>query len=226
MIFQWPFALIRRIRLRPHLLFPPPVSTHNRPQTRRCRRDQPLARVRNPIPLKRERSDEDKFKAQKAVRQELKGAYKTWLDQDVAYIITDEERKAFKNLSNDEERDSFIEQFWLRRNPNPDSPDNRISRRALSAYPVRQRPLCGRQTRKRKDGSACHIYIAFGHSRLHGVSSLGRFLSGGPWMRAAAKHRHSRLRPGITGTSTGVGENVDLQEFVDYVPMRRLPLHH
>lgn len=75
-------------------------------------------------PLKRPRSDKERFAAQKAVRQELKGAYKTWLDQDVAYIISDEERKAFRNLSNDEEREAFIEQFWLRRNPNPDSPDN------------------------------------------------------------------------------------------------------
>ena len=75
-------------------------------------------------PLKRERSDKEKFAAQKAVRQELKGAYKTWLDQDVSYIISDEERKAFKTLSNDEERDAFIENFWLRRNPNPDSPEN------------------------------------------------------------------------------------------------------
>ena len=75
-------------------------------------------------PLKRPRSDKEQFEAQKAVKQELKGAYKTWLTQDVTYIITDEEGRAFKNLSNDEERDAFIEQFWLRRNPNPDSPDN------------------------------------------------------------------------------------------------------
>jgi GWxTD domain-containing protein len=75
-------------------------------------------------PLKRERSDKEKFAAQRAVKQELKGAYKTWLNQDVAWIISDEERKAFKSLSNDEERDAFIEQFWLRRNPNPDSPEN------------------------------------------------------------------------------------------------------
>jgi GWxTD domain-containing protein len=75
-------------------------------------------------PLKRERSDKEKFAAQKAVRQELKGAYKSWLEQDVSYIISDEERKAFMNLSNDEERDAFIENFWLRRNPDPDSPEN------------------------------------------------------------------------------------------------------
>src|SRR5208337_2536415 len=42
-------------------------------------------------PLKRERSDKERFAAQRAVKQELKGAYKTWLTQDVAYIISDEE---------------------------------------------------------------------------------------------------------------------------------------
>jgi GWxTD domain-containing protein len=75
-------------------------------------------------PLKRQRSDKERFAAQKAVRQELKGAYKSWLEQDVSYIISDQERKAFRTLSNDEERDAFIENFWLRRNPNPDSPEN------------------------------------------------------------------------------------------------------
>src|SRR5258708_27376378 len=60
-----------------------------------------------PDPLKRERSDEDKFRAKKEVRRELKGAFKSWLEQDVTYIISDDERKAFKNLSNDEEREAF-----------------------------------------------------------------------------------------------------------------------
>ena len=40
-------------------------------------------------PLKRQRSDKERLAAQKAVRQELKGAYKTWLNQDVVWIITD-----------------------------------------------------------------------------------------------------------------------------------------
>ena len=75
-------------------------------------------------PLKRERSDKEKIAAQKAVRQELKGAYKTWLNQDVVWIITDEEKAAFKQLSNDEERDSFIEAFWQRRDPTPDTEEN------------------------------------------------------------------------------------------------------
>src|SRR5580700_7139671 len=68
-------------------------------------------------PLKRQRSDKEREKSQKALRQELKGTYKTWLNEEVPYIITDEERKAFTSLSNDEERDAFIESFWQRRNP-------------------------------------------------------------------------------------------------------------
>ena len=57
-------------------------------------------------------------------KEELKSVYKNWLEQDVLYIITDEERKAFKALKTDEERDQFIENFWLRRDPDPDTPEN------------------------------------------------------------------------------------------------------
>lgn len=75
-------------------------------------------------PRLRQRTDKERYAAQKALRQELKGTYKTWLNQEVSYIISDQERKAFLSLSNDEERDAFIEAFWQRRNPNPDSPEN------------------------------------------------------------------------------------------------------
>lgn len=75
-------------------------------------------------PLKRKLSDKEIRAQQKALRQELKGPYKKWLDQDVRWIITDQERNAFLGLSNDEERDAFIEQFWRRRNPDPESNDN------------------------------------------------------------------------------------------------------
>ncbi|HKY03243.1 MAG TPA: GWxTD domain-containing protein [Blastocatellia bacterium] len=61
---------------------------------------------------------------EKKRREELKSVYKKWLDEDVSYIITDEERRAFKSLKTDEERDQFIEQFWLRRDPDPDTPEN------------------------------------------------------------------------------------------------------
>ena len=50
--------------------------------------------------------------------------YKRWLEEDVDFIISEEERAVFKKLTNDEERDSFIEQFWDRRNPDPRSGHN------------------------------------------------------------------------------------------------------
>ena len=75
-------------------------------------------------PLKRPVSDKQKKENAKALKQELSKTYKRWLDEDVVYIITDEERKAFKQLSNDEERDQFIEAFWQRRDPTPDTEEN------------------------------------------------------------------------------------------------------
>ena len=58
------------------------------------------------------------------VKPELKKAYRDWLDKDVTYIITDEERKAFKKLATDDERERFIEEFWRRRDPDPDTEEN------------------------------------------------------------------------------------------------------
>lgn len=60
----------------------------------------------------------------KRQRDELATPYKKWLNEDVAYIISDEERAAFKKLNNDEERETFIENFWLRRDPTPDTEEN------------------------------------------------------------------------------------------------------
>src|SRR5213594_3355201 len=51
-------------------------------------------------------------------------ALKKWLDEDVSYIITSEERTTFKALKTDEEREQFIESFWLRRDPTTDTIDN------------------------------------------------------------------------------------------------------
>jgi GWxTD domain-containing protein len=164
-----------------------------------------------PDPLKRERSDKEKFASQKAVRQELKGAYKTWLNEDVAWIISDEERKAFKTLSNDEERDAFIEQFWLRRNPNPDSPENEFREEHYRriAY-ANEHFAAGKPGWKTDRG---HIYIAFG--KPDGIEAHP---SGGNYQRP--------VEEGGGETTTfpfetwhyryleGIGENVDL-EFVD-----------
>src|SRR5215475_6894789 len=71
---------------------------------------------------KNEKRAEEKKKA--AEKEKVKSVYKRWIDEDVRWIITDEERKVFNNLKNDDEREQFIEQFWYRRDPDPDTDVN------------------------------------------------------------------------------------------------------
>src|SRR5947209_4393168 len=61
---------------------------------------------------------------QKQLEKELAGPWKKWMNEDVIYIITDEEKQAFKRFKTDEERQQFVEQFWLRRDPTPDTEEN------------------------------------------------------------------------------------------------------
>src|SRR5438309_6852147 len=63
-------------------------------------------------------------KKQKQLEKELAGPWKKWMNEDVIYIITDEEKQAFKRFKTDEERQQFVEQFWLRRDPTPDTEEN------------------------------------------------------------------------------------------------------
>jgi GWxTD domain-containing protein len=70
------------------------------------------------------KQDNKKKPSQRQLFNELASPYKKWLNEDVIYIITDEERRAFVQLQTNEEREQFIEQFWQRRNPDPDSTDN------------------------------------------------------------------------------------------------------
>ena len=69
-------------------------------------------------------TEKQRKKQEAKLRKELETPYKKWLNEDVIYIITDEERQAFKRLNTDEEREQFIEQFWLRRDPTPDTEEN------------------------------------------------------------------------------------------------------
>jgi GWxTD domain-containing protein len=70
------------------------------------------------------KSAKQKAKSDKELRKELDSQYRKWLDEDVVYIISPEERSAFLHLATNEERESFIEAFWQRRNPDPESADN------------------------------------------------------------------------------------------------------
>jgi GWxTD domain-containing protein len=69
-------------------------------------------------------TDAQKKKQEAKLKKELETPYRKWLNEDVAYIITDEERSAFKRLQTDDEREQFIENFWLRRDPTPDTVEN------------------------------------------------------------------------------------------------------
>jgi GWxTD domain-containing protein len=72
----------------------------------------------------KEKTPRQERRRQKAIQKEMESPYKKWLQDEVPYIITDQERASFKKLATDEEREQFIESFWERRNPNPGSPEN------------------------------------------------------------------------------------------------------
>jgi len=162
-------------------------------------------------PLKRPLSDHEKVQQQKELKHELKGEYKKWLDEDVVWIISDQEIKAFKSLSNDEERDNFIEQFWLRRNPNQDSPDNEFKEEHYRriAY-ANEHFAAGKPGWKTDRG---RLYIMYGKP-----DDIDQHPSGGDYNRP--------MEEGGGQTSTypfeiwhyryleGIGDNIDV-EFVD-----------
>src|SRR6185437_6580547 len=187
-----------------------PAQDTNSGQSVVCVTQSP-ATVEKPDPLKRTLTDKEKIAQQKALRGELHGVYKKWVDEDVRWIITDTELQAFKNLGNDEERDQFIENFWLRRNPNPDSPENeyREEHYARIAY-ANEHFAAGKPGWKTDRG---HIYIAYGKP-----DSIESHPSGGNYERP--------MDEGGGSTSTfpfeiwhyryleGIGDNVDI-EFVD-----------
>src|ERR1700694_3394410 len=71
-----------------------------------------------------QKMDKEAKRKMKRTLKELDSAYRQWLTEDVTYIISPDERNAFLQLDTNEEREQFIEQFWLRRSSNPDLPEN------------------------------------------------------------------------------------------------------
>jgi GWxTD domain-containing protein len=79
-----------------------------------------IAQAQQPQPM----TDQKKQQQEQKLRQELESPYRKWLNEDAVYIITDAERKAFLSLTTDFDREQFIEQFWKRRDPTPDTERN------------------------------------------------------------------------------------------------------
>ncbi len=156
-------------------------------------------------------SDKQRKKRDKELAKELETPYKKWLNEDVVYIITPEERQAFLRLQTNEEREQFIEQFWLRRDPTPDTPENEFKeehyRRIAYANEHYASGIPGWKTDRGR------IYITWGPP-----AEIESHPSGGTYDRPAEE--------GGGQTSTfpfekwryryleGVGTNVEL-EFVD-----------
>src|SRR6202046_1583988 len=161
-----------------------------------------------------------KQKRDKELFKELNPQYKKWLDEDVIYIISPEERNAFIHLQTNEEREQFIEAFWQRRNPDPDSPENTFKeehyRRIAYANEHYASGIPGWKTDRGK------IYIMWGPP-----DEVDSHPTGGTWDRPADQ--------GGGETTTypyedwryryleGMGENVEL-EFVDPTSTGEYPL--
>ena len=95
----------------------------------------------------------------------LPGGARTWLDEEVVYIITPKERDVFLKLGSDKERDIFIEAFWKQRDPTPGTPKNEFReehyRRIQYANRIygRSTPLPGWKTDRGR------IYILLGEPK-------------------------------------------------------------
>jgi GWxTD domain-containing protein len=162
-------------------------------------------------PLKRPLNDAQKKANAKALQKEISKTYKKWLDEDVRWIITDEERAAFKQLSNDDERDQFIEQFWLRRDPTPDTVENEYKeehyRRIAYANEHFAAGIPGWKTDRGR------IYIMYGPA-----NSMETHPSGGSYFRPAQEGGGATAAYPFEVWNyryiEGVGQNIDI-EFVD-----------
>jgi len=158
-------------------------------------------------PLKRPRKKDDKA----ANIEKLGGVYKKWLDEDVRWIITDEELSAFKKLTTNAERDTFIEGFWQRRDPTPDTAENEYKEEHYRRIAYANEHYAAGMPGWRTDRG--RIYIMFGPP-----TSIDSHPMGGPYQRSAEE--------GGGQTSTfpfevwryryleGIGQEIEI-EFVD-----------
>src|SRR5579872_1548238 len=139
-------------------------------------------------------------------------AYERWVNEDVVYIIKPEERAAFEKLTSDDERKQFIEQFWLRRDPTPGTPENEFKdeyyRRIARAN---ERFVTATLTGWKTDRG--RIYIVFGPP-----DEIESHRSGGIYQRSAAEGGGTTttypFEAWLYRYIDGVGNNVKI-EFVD-----------
>jgi len=157
--------------------------------------------------------DKEAKRKMKRTLKELDSAYRQWLTEDVTYIISPDERNAFLQLDTNEEREQFIEQFWLRRSSNPDLPENDFKeehyhRRIAYANEHYASGIPGWKTDRGR------MYIMWGPADEVESHTPRAALTTGPWKRAAARRQLIRGKLGAGAIWKAIGENIIL-EFVD-----------
>ena len=125
----------------------------------------------------KELTDEERKERLRSFKKEVGKTYRTWLDEDVRYIISPQEEKAFRLLGTDEERDAFIEQFWLRRSPDPDSTENSFREEHYRRIQYANEHFAAGVSGWRTDRG--HIYVVWGPP-----DEIDSHVSGGNYQRS------------------------------------------
>ena len=159
---------------------------------------------------KQKEQGQDPLDKPRNVKPELKKAYKDWLEKDVAYVITDEERKAFKKLATDEERERFIEEFWRRRDPDPDTEENEFKEEYYERIAYANEHFASGIPGWKTDRG--RIWIMYGKPDERETHPMGGQYDRPP-MKAAVRPQPIRLRM-VLSLSARVGSGVEI-EFVD-----------
>jgi GWxTD domain-containing protein len=139
--------------------------------------------------------------------------YQKWLNEEAVYVITDAERDAFLRLETDEERQQFIRQFWLRRDPTPGTPENEYQEEHYRriAY-VNRAFIAGSIPGWKTDRGM--VYIKYGPP-----DELERHPKAGPYQRPLEEGGGITVavypfEKWLYRYITGIGSNVNI-EFVD-----------
>src|SRR6266853_1465791 len=155
-------------------------------------------------------TDRQRKQAEARLKKELETPYKKWLNEEVVYIITDEERKAFGGLKTDDERQEFIEQFWLRRDPTPDTEENEYREEHYRRIAYANEHFASGIPGWKADRGM--IYIKFGpadETESHNGGTEQRAIEEGGGQTSTYPYEKWRYR-----YLDGIGTNVEI-EFVD-----------
>ncbi|HWG38790.1 MAG TPA: GWxTD domain-containing protein, partial [Terriglobales bacterium] len=153
-----PAAMVMKFRWITPLMFGVALSAQGTPPAAPA--SPPQAQQQAAPPPKHALTAKERRKQQQALEKELNPEDKKWLNEDVAYIITDEERQAFLQLQNEDEREAFIEEFWRRRNPDPESTFNQYKEDYYQRFAYANQHFAAGEAGWRTDRG--RIYITWG----------------------------------------------------------------